>query len=140
MDLKKFFATNKKKETEGVWVDGPDGAKFLIARANNDKAEKLTTELMRPHRKLARIGKLPESVQRDISYAVLANHILLGWKGMKDEGADVGPWSPQEAERLLRKYPDFADFIAGYATETALFQDEEETERRGNSASASSGT
>jgi hypothetical protein len=138
--LSKVFGTNKKKEVEGVWVDGEEGMKFLIARANNEKAEKLATELMRPHRRLARAGKLPEEVQRTISYTVLANAILLGWKGVKDDnGVDI-PYSPAEAERQFRLQHDFADYIAGYAQEASIFRDEDEVQRQGNSVSASSGT
>lgn len=131
MDLRKAFATNKKKEAEGVWVKGEEGAEFLIARANNPAAEKMTTELMRPHRRRARAGTLPDEIQKDISYTVLANTVLLDWRNVKDEGKEV-PHSPEAAKRYFVEMPDFADFIAGYAMETTLFQDREEKARQGN--------
>lgn len=131
MDLRKAFATNKKKEAEGVWVKGEEGAEFLIARANNPQAEKMTVELMRPHRRRARAGTLPEEIQKDVSYTVLANCVLLGWKSVQIDGKDV-PYTPEAAKQLFVEMPDFADFIAGYAMETTLFQDREEKARQGN--------
>lgn len=131
MDLKKAFATNKKKELDGVWVKAEDGAQFLIARYNNTKAEKLTGELMRPHRRRARLGTLPDEIQRDVSFSVLANAVLLDWKGVQVDGKDVS-FSPELAKKMFDEIPDFADFIAGFSMDVTLFQDRAEAERQGN--------
>ena len=131
MDLRKAFGTNKKKEQEGVWVKGEEGSEFLIARAGNPAAEKLTQELMRPHRRRLRAGTLPDEVTKEISYTVLATAVLLGWKGVKVDGKEV-PYSPEQAKELFTEMPDFADFVAGYSMEAALFQDREEKARLGN--------
>lgn len=139
MDVRKTFSTNKSKEEEGVWVKGPDGAQFRIARSNNAAAEKLAAELRRPHRRAILAGTLAPEIQKDIAYTVLAQAILLDWRGVTEGGQEVA-FSPATAKRFFIEMEDFADFIAGYASEVALFRDEENEARRGNSSSASSGT
>lgn len=131
MDVKKVFGTNKKKEEEGVWVKAGDGAEFKIARANNPTATKLSNELMRPYRHLQRVNKVPKDVQEEVGYEVLSRAILLDWKGIMADGVAV-PFSPEAAKKLFKELPDFADFVAGYAQEVTIFQDEEDKARQGN--------
>ena len=131
MDIRKTFATNKKKELEGVWVKGDGKAEFLIARFNNPNAEKLSAELKRPHRRRIIAGTLPEDIQRDIAYTVLANAVLLDWRGVEEDEKAIA-FSPEAAMKYFKEMSDFADFIAGYSVETTLFQDREEEARRGN--------
>jgi hypothetical protein len=139
MDVKSQFSTNTKKETEGVWIKGGDGAEFLIARANNPAALKLSVQLMRPYRALQRAGQVPKDVQEDVGLEVLSRTILLDWKGVK-EGAEEVAFTPDEAKRMLKTYPEFADFIAAIAQDYKNFQDEDEKARQGNSSSASAGS
>lgn len=139
MDVKQMFGTNKKKEEEGVWVRAGDGAEFKIARANNTVAMKMSTELMRPYRHLQRINKVPKDVQEEVGLEVLSQAILLDWKGVKEGDVEI-PFSPEAAKRLFKAYPDFADFVAGYAQEHTVFQDEEAKARQGNSKSVSAGS
>lgn len=139
MDVKQLFGTNKKKEEDGVWVKAGDGAEFLIARANNPTAVKLSIDLMRPYRHLQRLNKVPKDVQEEVGLEVLSRAILLNWRGIKEDGKDV-PFTPEEAKRMFKAYPDFADFVAGYAQEHTVFQDENEKERQGNSSSVSAGS
>lgn len=124
MDLKKVFGTNKKKELEGVWVDGPDGAKFLIARAGNANFSKLAAELMKPHRKLIQMGKADDKVLTEIAAEITSRTVLLDWKGVLDDGKVV-PYSQEAAKSRLIEYTDFADMVSGFAQQISLFQDED---------------
>lgn len=129
MNLKKYFGTNKDKEQHGVWIDGPDGSKLLIARFGNPASLKLGKELMRPHRAAQRAGKLDDKVLEAVAIKVLANTVLLGWKGVRDGEGDTPPeiqYSPEAAERLMAAYHDFRAFVAEYASEASLFHDQEE--------------
>lgn len=135
MDLKKVFATNPKKEVDGVWVDGPEKSRFLIARANNKNAAALMTKLMRPHRTMARNGKLDDAILDDLVAQVTSKHILLDWENVKEGDKEVA-YTPEAARAMLKAYPDFADFIGGMAQNVALFQDEEEAAQAKNSHSA----
>lgn len=130
MDIK-AFATNAKKENEGVWVPGPDGAEFLIARLGNDHFKKLSTELAKPHRRLLQLGKLDEKVVQEITAEVTARTILLGWKNVKEGGKPV-EYSPETAKRWLLAYKDFAEFVSSVAGTQAVYQDELDEAAAGN--------
>lgn len=132
MDLLKAFSTNKKKEEEGVWVEGPDGAKFLIARMGNKRAVKLAERLMRPHRAAQRKGNLDDKVLTSVTYQVMADTILLDWKGVKIGGKEE-PYSPELGKRLFNEIPDFADFVSDYAQQMKQYQDDEEEATTKNS-------
>lgn len=125
MDILTAFATNKKKEEEGVWVEGPDGAQFLVARMGNKQAQALAEKLMRPHRTAQRKGTLDDKVVVSITRKVMANHVLLDWKGVKI-GGQLVDYTPELGERMFVEVPDFADFVSDYAMQMKLFQDQEE--------------
>ena len=131
MDIAKAFATNPKKEVEGVWVQGPDGAEFLIARMGNESFKKLSQELAKPHRRLIQLGKLDDKVVQEITAEVMARTILLGWKGVKEGGKAI-EYSPETAKRWLLAYKDFAEFISGTAATQSLYQDELDEAAAGN--------
>lgn len=132
MEFKKTFATNKEKEEKGVWANGPDGSRFLIARAGNPIFLKLSGQLLKPYRKLIQMGRADDKVINEISAEVTSRTVLLGWEGVKDDGKEV-PYSQEEAKRRLLEYTDFADFISGLAQTAALFQDQEQEEAVKNS-------
>jgi hypothetical protein len=125
MDILKAFATNKKKEEEGVWVEGPDGAQFLIARMGNKRAQKLADRLMRPHRSAQRKGSLADDVLVSVTRKVMAEAILLDWKGVKID-AKITPYTPELGLRLFEEIPDFVEFISDYAQQMKQYQDDEE--------------
>lgn len=131
MDIRKTFATNKVKEEQGVWVKGPEGAEFLIARQGNKAFARLAGDLTKPHRKLIEMGKADDALIHDIAAEVTSRTVLLDWRGVKEDGK-VLPYSPEAAKRLLIEVPDFADLIAGYSRSIALFQDEEKKAAEGN--------
>lgn len=139
-NIKRLFGTNKKKEEEGVWFPGPGETSYLIARSNNDRAVKLSKELMKPYRKLIRMNQMPPEKQMEISLTVVSETILLDWKGVKDESGKDVTYTPAAGHAELKENSEFADFIAGLANEASGFRDEEEEERRGNSLSVSSST
>jgi hypothetical protein len=132
MDLKKTFATNKNKEVQGVWMPGPDGSSFRVARLGNENFTKLSGVLMKPYRKLIQMGQADDKVISQIAAEVTSRTILLDWKGVKDGGADV-PYSTEAAKARLLEYPDFADFISALSAQQSQYQDEAEEGERKNS-------
>lgn len=124
MDIRKTFATNKKKEEEGVWVKGPDGSEYLIARVGNKKFAKLAGDLMKPHRKLIQMGKADDVTITELAAEVTSRTVLLDWRGVKDGGVEV-PYSQETAKRHLIEFPDFAEMISGFGQQISLYQDEQ---------------
>jgi len=100
MDLK----SNKidtKRASNGVWVDIDDETSLLLARYRNPAHQAFITKAMQPYLRLQRLGRMDEDVAERIEAEGLAKHVLLGWKGMKDNGVEV-PYSEETAIKLLR--------------------------------------
>jgi hypothetical protein len=112
------FKTSATAEQEGVWVEF-DGARFLIARLNNSKHAAGFAQLLRPFRG----AKIPEDKQRELMIESMADHILLGWEGVTNDGKPF-PYTRENAVIAL-KIPDFADQITVFARDMELFRAQE---------------
>jgi hypothetical protein len=133
MNLRKTFGTNKEKEESGVWVDGPDGTRFLIARANNPAHTRLSAKLMKPQRTLLQLGQADDKVLLKIAAEITSRTILLDWKGVKADDGTAIPYTVDAAAKLLLELPDFADWVVAQSKTMALYQDEERAEEVKNS-------
>lgn len=131
LGLGDVFGTNKQKEVDGVWMPGPAGMRFKIARAGNESFSKLSAQLLKPHRKLIRMGKMDDTLLTEISAEICARAILLDWEGVKDGGQAV-QYSVAAAKERLIKYPDFADYITGLSQDVSSFQDDDSEAAAGN--------
>jgi len=125
MDIAKKFGTDKVKEEEGIWVHLGDGAEILVARLNNKSYVAAIKRLTTPHKVAMRNKSLPEEVTFDITIKAMAEAVLLGWKGLQENGKNL-IYSREAAERLLKDYPDFREQIAGIAADMENFRAETE--------------
>ncbi len=118
--------------SEGKWVSYM-GGEFLIARWNNRKAETLRNEKhMEFYSELSKAeeGKIPEGLEKqfsDIQAQIMAQTILLDWKGVGQKGKEI-KYTVEEGFKFLSD-PAFVD----------LFQFiQNESIKRDNFASANS--
>ncbi len=132
MDIGKAFGTNKTKEEKGVWVKGPLGSEYLIAREGNKEFTRLSAELVRPYRKMIQKGMADASLMNEIAAEVVARTVLLDWRKVRDPEGKPIPYTPEEGKRCILAYPDFAEFVSANAREMRLFQDEEQKAAEGN--------
>jgi len=139
VDIKASFATNPALELNGAWVDIGDGSSVLVARNGNKNSRALSKQLVAPHKVALRNDKLPDDVLEKITIQVMAQTILLDWKGIDEAGQPV-PYTVENARRLLTDYPDFRDQVSGIASDMRNYQDQEEAEAAKNFSTASSGT
>lgn len=123
MDIKKTFKTDETLENEGAWVDIGEGCELLIARVGNKAYQKMFQKLTQPHRKLIQRNKLDPQILEDLGIQCFARTILLGWRGLKEDGNEV-EYSVDAAQRLLTEYKDFRELVAELANEAATFREE----------------
>ncbi len=136
----KEFETDKEAEAEGVWVDLGDGAKVLVARFSNPAHEKAIRRLQKPYRSILNSGRqLPKDVADDITVKSLVEAVLLGWEGMTDRDGAVLPYTPANADKLLRDLPDFRNVVATLAMSAETFRLEALRDAEGNSPTSSDG-
>jgi len=87
LDIFNTYATDGKAEEEGVVIDLGDGSSMTVARSGNDNyVEKILAEGEKYKAVLA--TKTPESKELDkkITTEVLADTILVGFKGLSYKG------------------------------------------------------
>ena len=135
-DLQKEFATDEKSELEGIWEDVGEGAKVLVARVGNKHYTERFKRLGKGLQRQLDRGTLPEDKQAAILIAIIADTILLDWSGFADEGKSI-EYSKENARLMLKKYPDFRQFVWDIANDADLYRVKDREEDLGNSSAPS---
>ncbi len=136
-DLQKEFATDEKSELEGIWEDVGEGAKVLVARVGNKQYTERFKRLGKGLQRQLDRGTMPEDKQAAILISILADTILLDWEGFADEGKTL-PYSKENAKAMLKKYPDFRQFVWDIANDSENYRVKDREDDLGNSSAPSS--
>ena len=115
----------------GVWVPYAGDVEFLIARANNAKFRRRISYFYEKHRRLLDgKGEAAEAKSNEIMATVMAETILLGWKGKVKFQGQVLEYSKPNAEKLLAVAP-FREWVSKMANDEHAYKivkDEEDKE------------
>ena len=132
LDLFAEFATDTQAEEAGVWVDLNDKASFLIARANNPTYARKFTKLYERNRQLLNTkGAAAEAKAEEITISLLADAILLGWKGDFTWQGKPMPYSKENAKTMLA-VKDFRRWVQEKADDFERFKLVQDKEEAGN--------
>ena len=109
-------------DDSGVWYPYSGGVEFLIARANNAKFRRRISYFYEKHRRLLDgKGEAAEAKSNEIMATVMAETILLGWKGkVKFQGA-LMEYSKANAEKLLAVAP-FREWVNKMANDEHAYK------------------
>lgn len=130
MDIFATYATDESKENDGAWFEIGD-AEFLIARAGNRKYVKALTREIEKHQKpLDRKDEAADKLSDKIMVDVLAETILLDWRGVERGGKDF-PYSKDNAKAALA-LKDFRREVVKCADDFAAYRAEQEAETEKN--------
>lgn len=122
MDLSKF-KTDGKMSMEGTTVDLGDNSSVTIARAGNEKFNKLLRNVAKKY------GHSFKSLDNDkLERTVMECYVgtvLLGWSGFQKDGQDL-PFSKEAAVELMldKEYVDLRKLIENLADEPETFRKE----------------
>lgn len=111
------LAVDPKKARDGTWVNAY-GAKFKVARFNNRAAESARASALADfYQKLserdgAKVDPHDEEKLQDIQARIMADHVLVDWKGIAQNGKEL-KYSAATAYKILRdeKYQDLFNLI-----------------------------
>ena len=121
MDLN-TYKTDRTKDTEGVWIELGDGAKLLVASIQSSAYKKVIRKRLQAIP--GHLLKADPELQDKIIGEVMAEHILLSWSGITDDGKPVLP-SLEERKKAMT-LPHFREVVAELATDISNFQAEDE--------------
>jgi len=120
MDIKEFY-TDPKLEAEGVWVDIGIDTSIRVARLFNDRFTRTMAARRKPYGRA--IDRDPD-LQQKILVEVMADCILLDWKGLTQDGKPM-KFSKAQALELMTRSRDFRNLVTEAASDAANFQAEE---------------
>ncbi len=134
------FTGDEVKELEGVWVyfDVEETQGLLVAEAWNENFMKAFRKFPRGFQNRARLGTLDTKTDRRAWHRLLADKILLNWKGISHGGKPL-KYDPKVAATMMGEYKKFLKFVWDTASEESLYMKEQAEEDEKNSP-PSSGT
>lgn len=142
MDLSRF-KTDTAREDDGVWttIDASSDAQIRLARIGNRRYREAMARRLKPYRRALRAGSLDESVTERITAEVLAETVLLDWRGLTAGDAPL-PYSRETARDLLLNpaYRDFRDLVVELAGELDLYRERDLEDAEKNSATSCDGS
>lgn len=129
MDIRKAYGTNKKKESEGTFVEIGNGISVKVKRAGScNKAYSFAqAKMQRPYNKQIARGTIDPEILRDININLYANHVVTDWKGISEGKTEV-PFSKEKFIELSKEFPDFFDDVFVAALDMQNFADDEDAE------------
>lgn len=135
------YQTDLNKEVEGIWVPIQGGARLLLARAGNDRWNRLYNALPRTVRQELDDGMTTDDENLHHIAHILSETVLLGWEGLTENGEPVSYSKEKAYEWMKRKdLKDFTMTVLRLAQERQLFaakQDEEDSKNLLNSSDGS---
>lgn len=135
MDVFADYATDEAKEIDGAWHTLAPGAEILVARSGNRKyARKLAVEVEKHQHVLDAAGDDSDKLSDQIMIDVMAETILLGWRGdnFKYKGAvytcPEDAAKRKEAAKLLLSVKDFRQRVAKLSNDFDAYRVKQEAE------------
>lgn len=130
MDIRSF-KTDATREKEGVWQSLGEGGEVLIARWNNPRCSRLFSKLIKPFRRQIDAGTMDPKKSEEILARVMAETILLDWRGFFD-GNDPLEYSTETAFELLKDVHDFRELIKSLSEDAEAYRERELEDAEGN--------
>lgn len=120
------FQIDIEKATDGAWVEVGDETQLKIGRMNSPEYNRLLLKLSKPHVRQSKAGKLDPQIEREIFAKVLSRTVLLGWKNLNQNGAEI-PYSRAKARDILAdpRFDSFKSQVIELAQDEENFRQEE---------------
>mgnify|MGYP001161371313 CR=1 len=117
---------NPDLANNGVWVEHDETTSFLIAKLGNKGFQTAFKKRLQPYRRAYENGTLSAKKEVEIMVECMADHILLGWKGLLLNGKEI-QYSREKCVEILSMEgaEEFRDLITNYSTDVANYKTEQ---------------
>ena len=117
---------NPDLANNGVWVEHDETTSFLIAKLGNKGFQTTFKKRLQPYRRAYENGTLSAKKEVEIMVECMADHILLGWKGLLLNGKEI-QYSREKCVEILSMEgaEEFRDLITNYSTDVANYKTEQ---------------
>jgi hypothetical protein len=131
IDLFNDFATDDKAD-DGVWVEYRGGVEFLIAYTKNRKFKNRASYFYKKNSKMLEAGgEVAADKLTEITIQVMAETVLLDWRGPMKLQGEVLTYNVTNAKRLLA-LEGFREWVSKQSEDLANFKAVQEAEDLGN--------
>ena len=119
-----IFGTDKSAEQDGIILEYGKGLEIRIARAggSNTKFEKAVQTKMRKYGLQAKHDLLDNEQMREVMREVLAETVVLGWKGFTDRAGTELPFNRDNCIQVFKDLPDLFDDVLEQSRKASLFK------------------
>jgi len=119
-----IFGTDKSAEQDGIILEYGKGLEIRIARAggSNTKFEKAVQQKMRKYGLQAKHDLLDNEQMREVMREVLAETVVLGWKGFTDRAGASLPFNRENCIQVFKDLPDLFDDVLEQSRKASLFK------------------
>lgn len=104
MDIRELFGVDVEKITKGTWIELGGGVAILAKRADdNNTAYQLARSKVLSDPEIARkiqLGMMPTAELNSIDAGLLADHVIIDWRGVTLDGKEV-PFSKEKLMEVL---------------------------------------
>lgn len=114
------------KAAEGVWIDYDDGIQFKIARSNTPAYREAVKKIHRQHKRQIDAGTMSDSLSDSIMAGLMAEHLLVDWKGLMSDGKEF-PYSKENATAFLSEeaYGEIREWIMKQSQDNENYRTED---------------
>ena len=129
MDFFAEFAVNETAAKEGVFVPYSGDVEFKIAKTGTRTYRNFASPLFqRNERILKQKGDAAEDKATELIITVMANVVLVGWRGdLKYQGQPLGE-SPAEKAKKLLAHEGFRDWVDAQSKREDLYKEVQDEE------------
>ncbi|MEQ6333015.1 hypothetical protein [Sphingobium sp. MK2] len=130
-----YEAFEKTLVDEGKTFPLSAEASITLLPVGGDKARRKFEQMMEPYApRLKAGGELTEQENKDLNIKFYAEHIILGWSGLRGKDKEPVPYSKEAAYTLLsdKKLERFFSLIIRMASDEASFEEKRLEEDEGN--------
>jgi len=125
-NLDKAFKSDKKMETEGIWLELSEGVKFRVARfggGNSSAVKKAMAKYYKPYARAIEKGLLAEEKEREVMAKAFVDSCVLDWEGIEIDG-ELTPFSKEKAVEFFLSLPDLLDVVVEYASAQESYKED----------------
>lgn len=127
MEFSTLFATDQDAEENGKWfkdIAGEEsGVDVKLRRMTSKTVERALARIMRENRHRMVDGKFAEAIDLELGNRLLAEAVIVDWRGII-VGGDAVTYSPEAAADLLTRFPEFGRHIRARCGNMDLFRAE----------------
>lgn len=129
MDFFAEFAVNETAAKEGVFVPYSGDVEFKIAKTGTRTYRNFASPLFQKNeRVLKQKGEAAEDKATELIINVMANVVLVGWRGdLKYQGQPLGEYTVEKAKKLLA-HEGFRDWVDAQSKREDLYKEVQDDE------------